>query len=68
MQAETEIGRGEDGERFDEDVGGGFVPGEVRVELIAVLGTNGKEGRVSRIFLPVAEGEREEGFRRSRIR
>lgn len=68
MQAETEVGRGEDGKRFDEDVGGGFVPGKVRVELIAVLGTSGEEGRVSWIFLRVAEGEREEGFRRSRIR
>lgn len=40
VQAETEIGRGEDGEGFDEDVGGGFVAREVRVELVAVgLGT-----------------------------
>ena len=42
MQAETEIGRGEDRQRFDEDVGGGFVTGEVRIELVAVLGGNGE--------------------------
>ena len=35
MQAETEVGRRKDGQGFDEDVGGGFVAGEVGVELIA---------------------------------
>lgn len=35
MEAEGEIGRGEDGEGFDEDVGCCLVAGEVRVELVA---------------------------------
>lgn len=48
MQAETEIGRGKDGKGFDEDVGGGFIASEVRIELIAVFGASGGgEERVS---------------------
>lgn len=35
VQAEREVGGGEDGEGFDEDVGDGFVAGEVGVELVA---------------------------------
>jgi len=34
-EAQAEVGRGKDGEGFDEDVGDGFVAGEVRVELVA---------------------------------
>lgn len=34
MEAKREIGGGEDGEGLDEDVGYGFVLGEVRVELV----------------------------------
>lgn len=34
MEAEGEIGGREDGEGFGEDVGGGFVAEEVRVELV----------------------------------
>jgi len=34
-EAKAEVGRGEDGEGFDEYVCDGFVAGEVRVELIA---------------------------------
>lgn len=41
VQAEGEVGGGEDGEGFDEDVGGGLVDEEVRVELVSV----GEEGR-----------------------
>lgn len=37
MQAEGEVGRGEVGERLDEDVGDGFVFGEMGVKLIAVI-------------------------------
>lgn len=36
VEAEGEVRGGEDGEGFDEDVGDGFVAGEVRVELVAV--------------------------------
>ena len=36
VQAEGEIGGGEDGHGFYEDVGYGFVAGEVRVELVSV--------------------------------
>ena len=36
VQAEGEVGGGEDGEGFDEDIGDGFVAGEVRVELVSV--------------------------------
>ena len=35
MEGEREVWRGEDGKGFDEDVGYGFVFGEVGVELIA---------------------------------
>lgn len=35
VQGEGEVGGGEDGERLDEDVGDGFVFGEVGVELIS---------------------------------
>lgn len=35
VHAEGEIRRGEYGERFHEDVGDGFVAGEVRVELVS---------------------------------
>ena len=35
VKSERKIGGGEDSERFDEDVGYGFVFGEVGVELIA---------------------------------
>jgi len=35
MQAEGEVGGGEDGEGFDEDGGDGFFAGEGRVELVA---------------------------------
>lgn len=38
VQAEGEVWGGEDGEGFDEDVGDGFVAGEVRVELVSVAG------------------------------
>lgn len=38
VEAETEVGGREDGEGFDENVGGGFVAGEVWVELVAVGG------------------------------
>lgn len=37
MQAEGEIGRREDGERFDEDVGDGLVSREVGVKLIPTI-------------------------------
>lgn len=53
VQAEGEVWGGEDGEGFDEDVGDGFVAGEVRVELVSVAG--GGEWFVS-------EGSRREGF------
>ena len=47
-ETEAEVGRGEDGEGFDEDVGGGFVSGEVGVELVSVVGcallVSGSEG------------------------
>lgn len=43
VQTEGEIGRREDGERFDEDVGYGLVPREVGVELVPVTPTR-KEG------------------------
>lgn len=36
VQAECEVGGGEDGEGFDEDGGYGFFAGEVGVELVAV--------------------------------
>lgn len=36
VQAEGEVGGGEDGEGFDEDVGCGLVDEEVGVELVAV--------------------------------
>lgn len=36
MQAEGEVGRREDGERFDEDVGYGLISREVWVELVPV--------------------------------
>lgn len=36
VEAEGEVRGGEDGEGFDQDVGDGFVAGEVRVELVAV--------------------------------
>lgn len=35
VEAEGEVGGGEDGEGFDEDVGDGFVAGEMRVELVS---------------------------------
>lgn len=35
VEAEGEVGRGEDGESFDEDGGYGFFAGEVGVELVA---------------------------------
>jgi hypothetical protein len=35
VEGEGEVWSGEDGERFDEDVGNGFVPGEVRVKLVS---------------------------------
>lgn len=41
MQAEGEVGGGEDGEGFDEDVGDGFVAGEVGVELVSDLAREG---------------------------
>jgi len=34
VEGEREVGGGEDGEGFDEDVGDGFVFGEVGVELV----------------------------------
>ena len=37
MQAEGEVGGGEDGEGFDEDVGCWFVAREMWVELVSVL-------------------------------
>ena len=40
-ELEGEVGGGEDGEGFDEDVGDGFVAGEVGVELVARLGGEG---------------------------
>ena len=36
VEAEGEVGGGEDGEGFDEDVGGCFIAGEVGVELVSV--------------------------------
>ena len=45
-EAESEIRAGEYGEGFDEDVGDGFVLGEVRVELVS--GTEGQSEGVSR--------------------
>jgi hypothetical protein len=36
-EAEGEVGAGEDGEGFDEDVGDGLVAGEVRVELVSAV-------------------------------
>lgn len=38
VEAEGEVGGGEDGEGFDEDVGDGFVAGEVGVELVSGRG------------------------------
>lgn len=38
VEAEGEVGGGEDGEGFDEDVGDGFVAGEVGVELVSSTG------------------------------
>lgn len=38
VEAEGEVRGGEDGEGFDEDVGDGFVAGEVRVELVSSKG------------------------------
>lgn len=35
MEGEREVGGGEDGQGFDEDVGDGFVAGEVRVKLVS---------------------------------
>ena len=35
VQAEGEVGRGEDRQSFDKDVGGGLVAGQVRVELVS---------------------------------
>jgi hypothetical protein len=35
-EAQAEVGRGEDCEGFDEDVGDGLVAGKVRVELVSV--------------------------------
>lgn len=35
VEAEGEVGGGEDSEGFDEDVGDGFVAGEMRVELVS---------------------------------
>lgn len=37
VERETEVGEGEDGEGFDEDVCYGFVFGEVGVELVAMV-------------------------------
>ena len=34
MQAEREVGRGEDRQRFDQDIRGCFIASEVRVELV----------------------------------
>lgn len=41
VEAEGEVWGREDGEGFDEDVGDGFVAGEVRVELVSVGGGKG---------------------------
>ena len=38
VEGEREVWGGEDGEGFDEDVGDGFVAGEVRVELVSGVG------------------------------
>lgn len=35
-EAEAEVGRGEDGERLDQDVGDGLIATKVGVELVAV--------------------------------
>lgn len=51
MQAEGEIGRREDGERFDEDVGDGLVAREVGIELIPM--TRGEEGGKNRFVSEV---------------
>lgn len=37
VEAQREVGGGEDGQGFDEGVGDGFVAGEVGVELVAKL-------------------------------
>ena len=41
VKAEGEVGAREDGEGFDEDVGGCFIAGEVGIELVAVRLTLG---------------------------
>lgn len=51
MQAEGEIGRREDGERFDEDVGDGLVAREVGVKLIPTI--QGRRGRKNRFVSEV---------------
>jgi hypothetical protein len=38
VEGEREVWGGEDGERFDEDVGDCLVAGEVRVELVSGVG------------------------------
>lgn len=47
-KAEREVGGGEDGEGFDEDVGDGLIAGEVRVELVpdALLSVKGRKSSV----------------------
>ena len=48
VKHEGEVGGGEDGEGFDEDVGGGFIAGEMGVELVSVEETHtlsAKKGR-----------------------
>lgn len=45
METEAEVGGWEDGEGFDEDVGGGFVAGEVGVELVAIKGLRNESWR-----------------------
>ena len=66
VQAEREVGRGEDGEGFDEDVGRRFFAREMRVELVA-----GWEGEVRLAFFfgpwPVRNGAREKQQRWSQI-
>lgn len=50
VQAEGEIGRREDGECFNEDIGDGLVAREVGVELIPTIrGEEGKNRFVSKV-------------------
>lgn len=78
VEAEGEVGGGEDGEGFDEDVGDGFVAGEVRVELVSVGAESPPPGGGDRLVSwgfsgeenggVWLEGGREGGRERERVR